>query len=225
MDLISYYKDTFELLEEMIDQSYELEEYDCVSAVVSADIVIDLLKTIVLIDVECEISSIDFNICEYDKEYYFTIMNRNNNIDISISEAFYYEKDTYLSGPDGIIYIHKDVPKKYLIDINKNPFTGNYMFKYFSFDANDDDCCDCEGCPYNTTSGCLCEADDNLDELQSDIFNEGYVVSRNADGSPAGFTKTYSGEENGVSFSHSHSFYSSSIDDVIEVAKVFGVKF
>lgn len=84
----------------------------------------------------------------------------------------------------------------------------------FGFEEDDLECtCDCEDC-----SSCSERTDLDINESESTY------VSRDKDGTPLGFSKTWTTVEDGIHCYSSYSHYSNNLDILKEIASDFGVR-
>ena len=198
------FEDVRELSGKMLHDALNFS--DCVSAVCHYEIATALLSELI----QSEISIGQINISDYDwngyeKEYVITIMDGN----VYCNPAYEmkkdgYTRDGYLGSYADVAYIHQDCNSKLLKDFECDKM---YEFAVEEFDDVDDNC---------TCCGCYSNSDD--DDIVTHHSNS-VTVSRDRNGNPTGFTKTWSRDNgHGVIQYSSYSYFCSDEDRLRRLA-------
>ena len=171
------FEDVHELSAEMLRDALNFS--DCVSAVCHYEIATALLSE--LIQSEVQIGQIDLTNewTGYDKEYFVYIVDGC----VSCEPAFRSVNDgghnKYLEMAADIMYVHQDCNSKILkyIDCDKI-----FEFSVGDFDEFEDEvkCCEC------------CNDYEDMDEDITIYHSDSVTVSRDKFGTPTGFTKQWS---------------------------------
>lgn len=195
------FEDVEDIVDYMID---EVEEEHPVSVVADRDMILDIMRKMfeykgISIDI-CSIEPIE----EYDKEYALTLFIDcyDDSLSFSVENIYNYEKDMYFA-VDGHVLFHEDVNSKALIDMQNNKYV-DITHDWFTIGEDECDCCEC-----------TCKDTDD---------SESTHISRDKNGNPMGFSKTWSTVKDGVHCYSSYSHYSSDIDMLRSIASDFGVR-
>lgn len=196
------FDDLYELSTEMI---YEEKKFsDCVSVACHYDMATALIAELIRSDVPIgQIDICDYSWNAYDKEYIVSIMDEC----IYCFPAFNTEKGSYNENYADITYVHQDCNSKILkyLDCEKV-----YEFSVRELDEVDDE-----------SDDDMCACDDDITTYYSDSVS----VSRDKLGSPTGFTKQWStNNEDGIFSYTSYSFYCDNEDAVRYMAKQFDIE-
>lgn len=221
----------YDLIVAMIMEAEKLsKEEEYVSVVANADISLEIIRE-VFIDFDAIISNLYYDPYECDEYITSFYIGSNGQLEVSVDCAYMAGCDKYLAPPNGIIYVHKDTTEEFINDVVENKYT-HYRdiarFELEEFDGYDkDEEIDCEECPERDYCELYhgCEACEEEDDDDVTTTGEHVTVSRDKDtGKVKGFTKSYFGtNDKGVQYSHSHSYYSDSWEDVINAAKALGI--
>lgn len=201
------FEDVHELSVEMLHDVLNFS--DCVSAVCHYDMATALLSE--LIQSEVQIGQIDISDYEwngYTKEYVVSLMDGNVYcIPAYVTEKRGYSHETYLETYADIMYVHQDCNSKILKYIDCD--------KIFEFAVNEID-----GFEDEEKSRECCNDCEDVDEDITTYHSDSVTVSRDKFGTPTGFTKQWSvNDEDGI-FSHtSYSFYCSNEDILRSMAE------
>ena len=195
------FEDVEDIVDYMID---EVEEEKPISVVADRDMILDIMREML------EYNAISIDICsiepieEYDKEYALTLFMdcRDDSLSFSVENIYNYEKDMYFA-VDGHVLFHEDVNSKALIDMQNNKY-ADITHDWFTIGEEECDCCEC-----------ACKDTDD---------SESTHISRDKDGNPMGFSKTWSTVKDGVHCYSSYSHYSSDVDMLRSIASDFGVR-
>ena len=225
------YDCTYDLIVAMIMEAEQLsKEEEYVSVVANTDITLEIIRE-VFIDFDAIISNLYYDPFECDEYIASFYIGSNGQLEVSVDCAYMTGCDKYLAPPNGIIYVHEDVTEEFINDVVENKYThyGNIIrFGIEEFDGYDDED-DCDNCPDRDCCelyhGCDCDECEEEDEDDVTTTGEHVTVSRDKNtGKVKGFTKSYFGtNDKGVQYSHSHSYYSDSWEDVINAAKALGI--
>lgn len=195
----------FEDIEDIVDYMIdEVEEEKPISVVADRYMVLDIMREML------EYNAISIDICniepieEYDKEYVLTLFVNcdDDSLCFSVEDIYNYEKDMYFA-VDGYVLFHEDVNSKALIDMQNNKYV-DITYDWFIIGEEECDCCEC-----------TCKDTDD---------SESTHISRDKNGNPMGFSKTWSTVKDGVHCYSSYSHYSSDIDMLRSIASDFGVR-
>lgn len=198
------FEDIHELSIEMIHEA--LNFTDCVSAVCHYEVASALLSEIIQSEIPIgQIDIRDYDLSGYDKEYIVTIMDGN----VYCNPAYGmkkdgYTRDGYLGSYADVAYIHQDCNSKLLKD-----FECDKMYEFVIEELDDvDDKYECYG-------DCSNLEDDDIVTHHSNSV----TVSRDRNGNPTGFTKSWSRDDGcGVMQYSSYSYYCSDEDKLRSLA-------
>lgn len=168
----------------------------CVSVYCHYDYAIGILKSLLSSD-KTFIKSIeirDYEWNHYDREFIITLMGDA----IYCEPAFNTETNQYLLSGCNVAYVHMDCNSSILKKIDCPKM---YDFSVDFFDDDSDDICE-----------------------SSEYFSEGTNISKDKNGNPEGFTKSWTSDVNGIQKHSSYSFYSNDMEVLREAAKKFNVK-
>ena len=122
----------------------------------------------------------------YDKEYYLTLINGNDIIDMSIEQAYVEETGHYL-GSDGLVFVDANCNSKYIIQCSKNDEIVDFTPVVFELgdwdeDEEDSDSDVCDDCHLTreqngryvvyTVPVCFDFITDTFDEMLNDFCTE-----------------------------------------------------
>lgn len=204
------FEDVHELSAEMLHDALNFS--DCVSAVCHYELATALLSEIIQSEVPIgQIDIRDYDLSGYDKEYIVTIMDGN----VYCNPAYEmkkdgYARDGYLGSYADVAYIHQDCNSKLLKDFECDKM---YEFAVEEFDDVDDNC---------TCCGCYSNSDD--DDIVTHHSNS-VTVSRDRNGNPTGFTKTWNRDNGkGITQYSSYSYYCNNEDMLRSIAKDLNIE-
>lgn len=201
----------FENVYGLVQSVYEMldEDESVVSVVANKELTVEIMKEMLESDnIILDFAEIDDR--DYDREYLLSLYEDEDDDywHISIEQIYDYENNRYFA-TDGYVLFHEDVNSKALTDMqsNKNAELSGYDWFIIGEDDCEDDC-ECHSCK-------RCDNDTNE--------SESTYVSRDKNGTPIGFQKTWYTKENGVDYYSSYSHYTSDLDMLKEIAEEFGV--
>ena len=173
-------------------------EYPIVSAYANYEVAKALVEALIILDnpIGAILELEDYEMSHYDREYVVYLSE-----DGVTCEKCYHENGYYNGGGD-ISFVHEDCNSKLLSHIDSQTIC--------EFGIGSDECeeeCDCDECTCRDT-------DDS----------ESTHISRDKDGNPMGFSKTWSTVKDGVYCYSSYSHYSSDVDMLRSIASDFGVR-
>lgn len=211
-----------------LEQFKEIEEYPIIYAYAKYDIAKDIIEALIRyginIDLGIEINTPDWD--GYDKEFGIYLSQDGCGCE-KIWHSNLKCNGKYLNSAPNVAFVHEDCNSTMLCYIGDG-------FKYeFGFDEDADcigeydDCnkIDCEECELK--SDCLDEIKDEemesaklFDETKYEAIN----ISRLKDGTPTGFTMSWSDVNDEMNYYSSYSHYSNDVDMLRKIAIQFGVK-
>lgn len=195
MKEINFY-DIEDFVDDVIEKHSSIKpSYDSISIISKYDIAKEIIKQLVL--AEYDIVSID--ISKEDHDFYY------DEYVISIdSEGIWCQKakvdNKYVLLESDVIYILDDCSSKIIPYCN-----GDIVYEVSIGEDEYDEI-------------------DEYECLTTDTSSQSTTISRNKDGVPTGFSKTWSNvTDDGISYYSSYSHYSNDIDCLRKVAEDFGV--
>lgn len=204
------FEDIYDLSAEML---HDISSFsDCVSVVCHYDIATALLSE--LIQSEVEIGQIDFTHewTGYDKEYFVYIVNGCVFCEPAFRSIRDGGHDKYLEMGADIMYVHQDCNSKVLGCIDCDKIYEFAVEEFDDFDGYDDGYACCE---------CCSASDDDIVSHHSDSI----TVSRDKQGNPTGFTKSWSIDNGcGVTQYSSYSYYCSDEDMLRDLANKLDIE-
>lgn len=133
---------------------------------------------------------------EYHDEYIISIVNHDEKVEVWCEP---FKTDTgYLYDESFLIYVMDNCSSACISHCN-----GNVVIEVGVCDS-ERDCCEC-----------TCKSTDDSESIH---------ISRDKDGTPLGFSKTWSTKKDGVSCYSIYSHYSSDVDMLRNIASDFGVR-
>ena len=193
-----------ELMESYIENTSE-DDYPIISAYAKYDEAKLLVETLIRLGnpIDGIIELEDYMMSHYNKEYIIYLTEDGINV-----EKIHHE-DCYYYGGGDISFVHEDCSSKILDYIESKTI---YEFGVGECDDEDyEEECDCDDCSCNYV-------DKDTDESESTH------ISRDEDGVPLGFNKTWSTTKDGVHCYSSYSHYNSNVDMLRSIASDFGVR-
>ena len=187
------FEDIHELSIEMLHDALNFD--DCVSVICNYGMATALLSELIKSDVEIGQLDLIGEWSGYDKEFFVYIVDGCVSCEPAFRSIADGGHDKYLEMGADVMYVHQDCNSKVLkyIDCDKI-----FEFSVYELDGIDEKekCCEC------------CNDCEDADEDITTYHSDSVTVSRNKFGTPTGFTKQWSvNDENGI-FSHtSYSFY------------------
>lgn len=168
----------------------------CVSAYCHYDYAIGIIKSLVMMEENYikHIEIYDYKYSHYDREFIITLMDN----EIYCQPAFNTDTNQYLLSFSDVAYVHRDCNSSILKKID-SPKMYDFSVDFLDDDLND-----------------ICE--------NSEYFSEGTNISKDKNGNPEGFTKSWTSDVNGIQKHSSYSFYSNDMEVLREAAKKFNVK-
>ncbi len=196
------------LVDDIAEEFYSLRRYNELDIYVSSYIAREIISALLDEVQELWVHADSHNDLLYkdDNEVLITIANDGM---VFVEEARI--KNRLKSAEDSSLsYVYDGFGKK---DIDVLSESAESIL-VFGFDEDDLECtCDCEDCS-------LCSERADLDTNES----EATYVSRDKDGTPLGFSKTWFTEEGGIHCYSSYSHYSNNLNMLKEIASDFGVR-
>lgn len=177
------------------------DEYPIVSAYANYEVAKVLVETLIMLEnpIGAILELEDYEMSYYDKEYVVYL-----STDGVTCEKCHHEGGYYNGGGD-ISFVHEDCNSNLLSHIDSQTICE------FGIGSDDEEDCDCDECH------CACTDKDTDD-------SESTHISRDKDGNPFGFSKTWATVKDGVHCYSSYSHYSSDVDMLRSVASDFGVR-
>ena len=159
-----------------------------------------------------ELNSPDSN--GYDKEFQISLYNGSIScypIYRTINEG--YQKDGYLETWSDVVFIHEDCNSKILKYIES--YDCDDFYEFAIYDGEDD-----RFYAKENTSG---ESKESCDDSEI-CFSEDFSVTKNRDGVPTSFDKSWSIFGDGINRYCNFSYRSDDVDDLVDMANIMGIK-
>lgn len=199
------YEDFSEMVADKFEEIKEIDEYADLSIIANYEDTRELIRELVILDFLPTDLILHDRANGYKGEYIITLVNIKGDDELWCEPM---KKETgYVDNCSVVTFVLDDCSSKVISYCDSEE-----MYEVAIGCKEDDEECECD------CDECSCGS--SLDTNNS----ESTYVSRDKDGTPLGFSKTWSTNEGGIRCYSSYSHYSNNLDILKEIASDFGVR-